>query len=336
MNVRRSIAAGAVSVGLLLSTIVSSSSAAETSLSPIRPEEGQVERLYQAVFDRSPDPAGLAYWFRLRSTSTALDTIAAEFITSPEFANVAGAPTSAEFIDRLYRNVLDRSPDAAGMAYWQQQMDEGLTRVELVVLFSESAEFAAATDTTLAPLPAFRSLVEPVDAAMLGASWRADCPVDPSDLAKVTVSFVDFDGASASGELIVHGSAAGTMVEVFARLYEHRYPIQRMEPVSVFDGDDDASMAANNTSAFNCRRVTGGTTWSRHASGLAIDLNPLQNPYVAGSHVLPPSGAGFVDREVHHPAMIRRGDVVVEAFTDAGWRWGGDFTTLADWQHFER
>ena len=325
-----------MSIGLLLSTASPSSSTTDGSPSPGRPEEGQIERLYQAVFDRSPDPAGLAYWFRLRSTSTSLEAIAAEFITSPEFADVAGAPTSVEFIDLLYRNVLERKPDAAGRTYWQQQMAEGLTRVELVVLFSESPEFATATGTALSPLPPFRSSVDLVDAAMLGASWRPGCPVDPSDLVQVRVSIVDFDGRPASGELVVHRTAADTMIGVFARLYERRYPIQRMEPVSAFDGDDDASMAANNTSAFNCRRVTGGTTWSRHGSGLAIDLNPLQNPFVDGSSVLPPTGSGFVDRAVHHPAMIRRGDVVVEAFTDAGWRWGGDFSTLADWQHFER
>lgn len=321
----------------MIGVIVSAASAsAGASTPPIRPEEGQVERLYQAVFDRSPDPAGFAYWFGLRSTTTSLDAIAAEFITSPEFANVAGAPTATEFIERLYRNVLDREPDRGGQDYWQRRMAKGLTRVELVVLFSESAEFAATTGTALEVLPPFRSSVEPVDATMLGASWRPGCPVAPSDLMKLSVSTVGFDGRPAVGELVVHRSVADASVAVFARLYDNRYPIERMEPVSAFDGDDDASMASNNTSAFNCRPITGGTGWSRHAFGLAIDLNPVQNPYVRGSLVLPPTGSVFVDRAVHHPALIRSGDVVVEAFAEAGWRWGGDFITLNDWQHFER
>ncbi len=332
MKCDRTVAAVAALIVMISAIVVSSPASAR----PVRPEEGQVERLYRAVFDRSPDAAGFAYWFRLRSTTVPLEAIAAEFIASPEFAMVAGAPTSTEFIERLYRNVLDREPDVEGLQYWQRLMTDGLSRVQLLVLFSESAEFANTTETSLEVLPAFRSSIEPVDAVMLGASWRPGCPVAPSDLRRLSVSIVGLDGRPSEGELIVHRSVADEMVSVFDRLYQGRYPIERMESIADFDGDDDASMAANNTSGFNCRPIVGGTGWSRHAYGVAVDVNPLQNPYVRGSVVLPPSGAAFVDRTVHDPAMIRRGDVVVEAFAEAGWRWGGDFTTLADWQHFER
>lgn len=334
MSIRRSIIALVLSIGIVAP--ISGSSPTGAATPPIRPEEAQVERLYRAVFDRSPDRDGFAYWFGLRSTSASLDAIAAEFIVSPEFANVAGAPTATEFIERLYRNVLDREPDADGLRYWHRLMAQGLTRVELVVLFSESAEFVTSTGTALEPLPPFRSSTDPVDAEVLGPSWRPGCPVAPAELVSITLSTVGFDGQAGVGELIVHRSVADEIVAVFARLYEARYPIERMEPVSVFAADDDMSMAANNSSAFNCRAVTGGTGWSRHAYGLAVDLNPVQNPYVRGQLVLPPGGVEFIDRSVHHPALIRRGDVVVEAFTDAGWRWGGDFTSLADWQHFDR
>ncbi len=303
---------------------------------PIREEEGQIERLYRAVFDRAPDDAGFAYWYRLRTTTVSLDRVAAEFIVSREFAVVAGAPTDAEFIELLYRNVLDRAPDAAGAEYWQRQMAAGLGRVSLLVLFSESPEFVASTGTALPPLPLFLASIQPVDAASLGATWRPGCPVEPSELVRLRVSTVGFDGVAGTGELIVHRSIADRLVEVFDQLYEARYPIERMAPVSAYGGSDDASMAANNSSAFNCRTVTGGTAWSRHAYGMAIDLNPLQNPYVRDGIVLPPAGSAFVDRTAHHPAMIRDDDVVVDAFTAAGWRWGGDFRSLKDWQHFER
>ncbi len=331
MNVRRVLAPC-----VLLFIALVPASAAASSGPPIRPEETQVERLYRAVFDRSPDAPGFAYWFRLRSTTVSLESIAAEFITSPEFAEVAGAPTDADFIDRVYRNVLDRAPDQGGANYWQQQMVHGLTRSQLVVQFSESAEFVATTGTELDPLPPFRSTVSEVDPSMLGSTWRPGCPVSPADLSLLTVSVVGFDGRAYDGELIVHRSVADSVVQIFDQLYQHRYPIERMEPVSVFDGDDDASMAANNSSAFNCRPTTGGTRWARHAFGMAIGLNPAQNPYVSVTTVLPPAGADFIDRAVHHPAMIRQGDVVVDAFAAAGWRWGGDFSSITDWQHFER
>jgi len=109
-----------------------------------------------------------------------------------------------------------------------------------------------------------------------------------------------------------------------------------MVPIEDFSGDDGASMAANNTSAFNCRPVTGGRSWSRHSYGTAIDINPQQNPYVTDLVVLPPSGRDHTNRTAYDPAMIRPGDVVTRAFAEAGWRWGGAFRTLRDYQHFER
>ncbi|MEZ5228181.1 MAG: DUF4214 domain-containing protein, partial [Acidimicrobiales bacterium] len=277
MRLPRLVAVLAITLATLAPTVRAS---ATDTAQPLRPEEGQIERLYRAVFDRSPDPEGFAYWFRLRSTTTSLETIAAEFITSPEFAAVAGAPSDDEFVVRLYRNVLDREPDADGLEYWRQTMAAGLTRVGLLVLFSESAEFVASTDTVLEPLPPFRASIEPVDAFELGASWRAGCPVGPADLVQIEMSTVGFDGKASTGTLIVHRSVAEAVVTVFSQLYDQRYPIEQMVPVSRFDGDDNASMAANNTSAFNCRAVTSGASWSRHAYGRAIDVNPRQNPYV--------------------------------------------------------
>ena len=147
---------------------------------------------------------------------------------------------------------------------------------------------------------------------------------------------VDFDGAHQRGTLIVNAEVADDVATIFGALYRARYPIEAMQPIDAFDGDDDASMAANNTSGFNCRAVTGGASWSRHAYGMAIDVNPIQNPYVSGVQVLPPASDDFTDRSIYHPAMIRPGDVVTRAFDDHRWVWGGDFQTLKDYQHFSR
>ena len=120
---------------------------------------------------------------------------------------------------------------------------------------------------------------------------------------------------------------------IFRRLYEIGYPIASMRLVDDFGGDDDASMSANNTSAFNCRPVTGGGGFSEHSYGTAIDVNPVQNPYLAGSTVLPAEGRQYVDRP-DSPGVIHAGDEVVQAFADHGFRWGGTWSGPIDYQHF--
>ena len=148
------------------------------------------------------------------------------------------------------------------------------------------------------------------------------------------VSHIGYDGEVHTGRLIVAGEVASDIVEIMSRLFEAGFPIERMEPVDVYDGDDDLSMAANNTSAFNCRAVTGGSSWSEHSYGSAIDVNPLVNPYVIGATVLPPEGATYADRNLEAQGMIHAGDVVVEAFAAYGWVWGGTWSSPKDYQHF--
>jgi poly-gamma-glutamate synthesis protein (capsule biosynthesis protein) len=107
-----------------------------------------------------------------------------------------------------------------------------------------------------------------------------------------------------------------------------------MRLVDDFGADDDASVTADNTSAFNCRPVTGGTRWSQHSYGRAIDVNPFENPYVTDGSVLVPGSATYVDRSNVRPGMILAGDAVVDAFTSRGWTWGGSWTSPIDYQHF--
>ena len=170
-------------------------------------------------------------------------------------------------------------------------------------------------------------------------SHRRGCPVELRDLRYLRMSFVRFDGSPAVGELMVHRDAADAVVQVFRRLYEARWPIARMRLVDDYRGDDELSMAANTTSGYNCRRVAGTDRWSNHAYGRAIDINPVQNPYVVGSSVQPLSGRRFASIDRGADASVPRGavhsgDVVVSAFADIGWEWGGDWVSTKDYQHF--
>ncbi|HEY8578476.1 MAG TPA: M15 family metallopeptidase [Beijerinckiaceae bacterium] len=191
-----------------------------------------------------------------------------------------------------------------------------------------------------AQTPAAR--VEPIPDAlwrmMQGRSWRAELPCPPRDaLALLHAPYRDFEGRARMGALVVARSAAPALGSVFEELFAADFRIARMEPIDAFGGSDDASMAANNTSAFNCRLVEGGRGMSKHARGLAVDVNPIQNPYVDARGVAPPAGAPYADRRARRApvtGMVRRDDVAVRAFRRIGWAWGGDFRVTPDYQHF--
>ena len=191
------------------------------------------------------------------------------------------------------------------------------------------------TSTTLDEQdPVFEAFRSSVTASELGGSWREGCPVAIEDLQQISVSYWGFDEQVKLGSLVAHVSVADDLVGVFEVLFEAGYPIERIDPIEVFAGDDDASMAANNTSAFNCRTVAGTNIWSQHAYGSAVDINPLQNPYVVGSSVYPPAGTTYLDRSLELPGMIVKGGVVVDAFESIGWIWGGTWDNNKDYQHF--
>lgn len=205
-------------------------------------------------------------------------------------------------------------------------------------------ERTSAAPTTASPIttppvatpPTFDGRIEGVpDATRVHASWRPGCPVQLGELRLLSLDHWGYDDAEHRGELVVHADHADAVVGVFRRLFEARFPIERMELVDAFGADDDAVMAANATSGFNCREVVGRPgAWSQHAYGLAIDVNPLVNPYVLGpDDVRPPEGRAYLDRAQDAPGLIRAGDVVVEAFASIGWEWGGGWS-MPDYQHF--
>jgi hypothetical protein len=182
--------------------------------------------------------------------------------------------------------------------------------------------------------PPFAAKVSRVTAADLRYSYRPGCPVAPAQLRALRVPHWDFRGRLRYGTIVVHSSTVPQLVSVFRRLYRARFPIRRMLGVERYRGSDDRSMAADNTSGFNCRYVGGTTRWSEHAYGKAIDVNPVENPYVHGGRVEPPAGSRYLDRSARRPGMAVRGGILVRAFEEAGWHWGGRWQSSKDYQHF--
>jgi poly-gamma-glutamate synthesis protein (capsule biosynthesis protein) len=168
---------------------------------------------------------------------------------------------------------------------------------------------------------------------MVGRSWREGCPVPLDGLALVTASHWDLQGRRREGRIVVAARVADDVRKVFQALYEARFPIARMETIDAFAGDDDASMAANNTSGFNCRYMKGSQRLSRHSEGAAIDLNPLMNPYLHDGKVDPPDGRRWVRRDPLPGVIVAEGPVV-RAFESIGWKWGGRWVRTTDYQHF--
>jgi len=193
------------------------------------------------------------------------------------------------------------------------------------------AAVIAAGAAAAAPGPRFTGAIAPVRWDDLRHSYRAGCPVPPRQLRTLRVSYWDFAGRPQVGSVVVARRHAPTIVGVFRRLWDARFPIRRLQPVSAYRGSDDASMAADNTSGFNCRFVGGTRRWSMHAYGEAIDVNPVENPYVRGSTVSPAAGRAYLDRSRSRKGMAVAGGVLVRAFASAGWKWGGSW---GDYQHF--
>lgn len=169
---------------------------------------------------------------------------------------------------------------------------------------------------------------------MRGSSWRPGCPVGFDKLRLVRVTYRGFDREAHSGRLVVHRNWADEILATFRAMYEARFTIRRVRLVDRYGADDRRSMAADNTSAFNCRYRAGVCCiWSEHAYGKAIDINPVENPFVYDGGFAPPAGERYLDRSRDRRGMIHHGDEVWDAFRDIGWPWGGDWE-FPDYQHF--
>lgn len=172
-------------------------------------------------------------------------------------------------------------------------------------------------------------------ARMTGVSWRPGCPVALRDLRLLTVSHWGFDGRRRTGRLVVHEDAASPLRTVFRRLYAARFAIRKMVPIDAYGGSDFRSIEADNTSAFNCRRATGSGSWSEHAYGRALDVNPIENPYVESGRVYHDASRSYVARRPVRKGMAVEDGPLVRAFDAIGWGWGGRWPgSVKDYQHF--
>lgn len=176
-----------------------------------------------------------------------------------------------------------------------------------------------------------------IESTMRRYSWHAGCPVPIRDLRYLQLSYWGFDNRPHVGGLIVNKALAHETVTLFQRLYQQHFPIERMQLIDVYHGNDLASMEANNTSAFNCRDLTGlKGVFSQHSYGRAIDINPKINPFVEGSAVYPRSSRRFAPRDTVYPGKITQNSSIVHLFEQYGWDWAGAWFDVQDYQHFEK
>ena len=196
------------------------------------------------------------------------------------------------------------------------------------------------TPDTVAPLPGtgFTARVaSPAPADVVARStWQPGCPVGRDDLVWIRMTYWGFDDARHSGEMLVNRAVADDVVGVFRKLYVARFPIESMGITTRADLDAPATGDGNVTGSFACRPVRGSTELSQHAYGLAIDLDPFQNPYHRGDLVLPELASSYLDRGRVRPGMITPDGPAVRAFAAIGWGWGGTWSSLQDFQHFSR
>lgn len=184
-------------------------------------------------------------------------------------------------------------------------------------------------------------ITEPIFERINGISYRENDVVRPEDLRYLRLLHTGFDGQTHAGELIVNRQIAEEILDIMKMLYENRYPIERMRLVDEYDGDDNRSMADNNSSAFNYRVIAGTTRLSKHSLGLAIDINPRYNPYIRfgenGERIVEPAGSeAYTDRKADFPYKIDESDLCYRLFVSHGFTWGGSWHTVKDYQHFQK
>ena len=211
-----------------------------------------------------------------------------------------------------------------------------MKRVTISILLLSMMLFASQSRGTI------HTINSDIKKRIYGKSWKEGCPVPISNLRYLKIPYKNFYGQRRVGEMIVNKDVANEVIDIFERLYKHNYPIRQMKLVSDFGADDWRSIEADNTSAFNCRPVTGGKKWSNHSYGRAIDINPLENPYISRSGKIAHKLSLQYRNRLRHGntpqqrALILKNDYIVKLFHSKGWRWGGDWHSVKDYQHFDK
>ncbi len=204
----------------------------------------------------------------------------------------------------------------------------------------ERTEDASEAETQEAGGFSQSEITDDIKARINGLSYKSNCTVPYEDLRYLKVLYVDFNGETRSGEIVCNKAIAGDLLEIFKELYDQKYEIDKIRLVDEYGADDDLSCADDNTSCFNFRTVEGSKNLSKHALGLAIDINPFYNPYVTYpggvERISPPGSEPFADRSQDFPHKIDKNDAAYKAFKARGFTWGGDWKTLKDYQHFQK
>lgn len=181
----------------------------------------------------------------------------------------------------------------------------------------------------------FVATIGPVpDDVIARSTWTEECPVTRDELSYINVSHYGFDGEFHTGEMIINARFAEDIVGIFEQLHTARFPIEQLKVTTQEELDAPPTGDGNGSGAFGCREAVGSNSWSQHAYGLAIDINPFHNPYIKDWLIIPELADAYLDRERELPGMIFGDDFVVEAFAEIGWTWGGNWNSLKDWMHF--
>ncbi len=215
------------------------------------------------------------------------------------------------------------------------------TPESLMSLYSDmpagtEADITGRTREELKAMFYIRKIDDAIWESMQGKSYHEGCPIKRSGLRRVRILYYGYDEKDYVGELIVNKKIAHDVRDIFRKLYLKKYQIKRVVPIDVYDGDDTRSMKKDNTSCFNYRTVEGTNTISKHGYGVAIDINPVENPYVVGDYVSPRNGRQYADRSKDFEHKIDKNDLCYKLFHKAGFFWGGDWNYTKDYQHFQK
>lgn len=247
-----------------------------------------------------------------------------------EALGLQGVPTQGHI-----KEIMDASPSIG-----PEQQKPGLSEV-LAMAAGEIVDSSLLSPQELESLFYSSEITGEVQRRISGSSYQENGNISMEELRYLRVLHLGFDGEAHIGELIVNQSVAEDILEIMWELYQHSYPIERMVLVDAYGADDERSMSDNNTSAFNYREIAGSSKLSKHALGLAIDINPRYNPYVKqgqGGELLvsPANGAAYADRSQEFPYKIAEGDLCLRLFLEHGFSWGGNWNSSKDYQHFEK
>lgn len=185
------------------------------------------------------------------------------------------------------------------------------------------------------PIFSYSLIPDNIKSKMIGLSMPKSEPISFDSLSYLKLSYYGFDGNTHVGEMVVNKDIAPDVVDAFKEVYYKKYPIEKIRLIDEYNADDEPSMADNNTSSFAYRKIKGTNVISNHGKGLAIDINPLQNPHVVGNTASPKEGADYIDRSNIRKGMIMEGDDLYNSFTRRGFSWGGHWKN-PDYQHFEK